>query len=67
MIIEERLISLKNGHDSKLYDFLGSHIGTKDDKQGVYFRVYSPNASGAVLTVSLSSTVLYSSSKTCAS
>ena len=29
MIIEERLISLKNGHDSKLYDFLGSHLGTK--------------------------------------
>ena len=50
MIIEERLISLKNGHDSKLYDFLGSHLGTKDDKQGVYFRVYSPNAKEIFVT-----------------
>ncbi len=50
MNIEERLNSLRNGQDSKLYDFLGSHLATKDGKSGAYFRAYSPNAKEIFVT-----------------
>ena len=50
MNIEERLNSLRNGRDSKLYDFLGSHLGYKDGKPGAWFRAYSPNAKEIFVT-----------------
>ena len=33
------------GTNFKAYEFLGAHFGEKDGKQGVYFRVWAPNAS----------------------
>lgn len=44
MNIADRLSAIKNGQDFKLYEYLGSHIATKNGKQGVYFRTYAPNA-----------------------
>ena len=34
MKIEERLSSIQNGKDLKVYEYLGSHLGTKNGKQG---------------------------------
>ncbi|MBP5193445.1 MAG: 1,4-alpha-glucan branching enzyme, partial [Clostridia bacterium] len=33
------------GTNFKAYELLGAHFGEKDGKQGVYFRVWAPNAS----------------------
>ena len=44
MNLEERLNNIKNGQDSSLYEFFGSHLGEKYGVQGAYFIVYSPNA-----------------------
>ena len=44
MDTQERLNRINNGQDSALYEFLGCHLGTKDNVQGAWFRAYSPNA-----------------------
>ena len=44
MKLEERLSSIQNGTDLKVYEYLGSHLGTKNGKSGAYFRVYAPHA-----------------------
>ena len=44
MDIEDRIKSINNGQDSRLYDFFGSHLSEKNGVSGAYFRVYAPNA-----------------------
>ena len=44
MKVEERINLIQNGQDYRLYEFLGSHLGKKNGKDGVYFRAYAPNA-----------------------
>ena len=44
MKAEDRILKIQNGEDFEVYDYLGSHIATKNGIKGVYFRVYSPNA-----------------------
>ncbi len=36
----------KEGTHSKLYEHLGSHLMTRDGKEGVYFATWAPNAKG---------------------
>ncbi len=40
----ERISKIKNGKDSFLYEYLGSHLATKNGKKGAYFRVFAPKA-----------------------
>lgn len=44
MKAEDISLKIQNGENFKVYDYLGSHLATKNGKKGVYFRVYSPNA-----------------------
>jgi len=39
-----RLSKIKQGQDLKVYEYLGSHLATKNGKTGAYFRVFAPNA-----------------------
>lgn len=44
MKTDERLQKIQNGTDTKVYDYLGCHLATKNGKSGAYFRVFAPNA-----------------------
>ena len=44
MKVEERINLIQNGKDYRLYEYLGSHLGKKNGKDGAYFRAYAPNA-----------------------
>ena len=44
MKTEDRISNIQNGKDYKVYEYLGSHLATKNGKSGAYFRVYAPHA-----------------------
>ena len=44
MKTEDRINCIKCGQDFKVYEYLGSHLATKNGKHGAYFRVFAPNA-----------------------
>lgn len=44
MKTEDRISSIQSGKDYKVYEYLGSHLATKNGKSGAYFRVYAPHA-----------------------
>lgn len=44
MNAEERCLQIQNGQDSKVYEYLGSHLGTENGVDGCFFRVYAPHA-----------------------
>ena len=39
-----RISAIESGNDFKVYEYLGSHLGTKKKKSGTHFRVYAPHA-----------------------